>query len=305
MTTKLDNWQQWLYATDEDRRATAERGLRERNADLLWSLVQAFLWLRPTPDKHLSVHTLHTYRMGVQKFLKFLESIQIDGTQLPEQQQYVDWLQGQKLASMTVRTRSTAAKHLISSLIWAGLEQTNATPSAKFPSESRAKRQRRPYTEAEIDLLLKLANNEERLIILLGLDAGLKAGEMMALRRQDVLLSHIPPVLDIVSARKETFRLSLSNDLQYAFEAWFEECPVAPIENVLAGKRGEYVEDRLRRLCKRVGVNYENIGIEGLRLSAGARFHRENGDPKALMLFLRISHKRNIKRYIDAVRWLN
>lgn len=301
MGAGVDKWQRWLYATDAERRAAAEQGLKGRDAELLWELVQAHLSFRQKHEKKkpISTHTLHTYRMGVQNFLQFLREVPVEEHQLPTQQKYVDWLQGQHLAPMTVRTRNTAARHLTNTLIWAGLEQKKATARAALPSKEDAQSQPRPYTDAELSRLLSLADVEERLLVLLGLEAGLKAGEMVALTGQDVLLSSSPPTLNIVNERKGNASITVSPALEEALQAWFKASPPAPSKKILVGKNGEYAEDKLRRLCERAGVKYQGAGVEGLRLLAGIRFHRRNKHPEALMRFLRIGHKRNIRRYIE------
>lgn len=302
MTDQTDASKLWLFMTPGQRRKEVEQAIQEKNHTSFWLLLYAFLSIKRGENRPLSPHTIHTYRMGLQQFLRFLDVIEADLTQIPATQQYVNWLQEQKLAPTTVRNRATVAGHFIEALRWSGLEQRQASKPIKLPELSDRQPHRRPYTEAEVEALLRHADIEECLLLRLGLDAGFKAGEMVALRGQDVYLKGSNPTLVVRTLQKDIWLVPVSSELQQALHVWFRSYPALPSSQVLSGKKGEYIEDRLRRLCKRAKVEYSGASVEGLRLTAGARFHRKNKNVEDLMDFLRISHKRNIQHYLVAAQ---
>jgi len=296
------NPKQWLEIEAQQRLEAAQWALQEGDSALLWGLFEAHLSLRPQP---LSPHSLHTYRMGLLHYLRYTEETQVDRFGLPPLQLYVDWLHEQGLAHLTIRTRATAAGHFIRALQWSGISQPHVSRPHRFPESRDEQRHRRPYSNSEIAKLLGRADVEERLILLLGLETGLKAGEMSALRYGDVQLDSKPPHLMVKKHTGPGAVIEIPSALQSALRAWFAGRPFTPTSSVLPGKRGEYMEDKIRGLCQRTEVEYSGAAVEGLRLTAGARLYRSTNSLEALMIFLRISHRRNVAQYVAAAEGLS
>lgn len=285
--------QGWLQASKEQRYLWVAQTLLSEH-QILWALCEARLHVE-FGEKKPSRHTFHTYRMGLKQYLRFLLDTDANLMTLPPVQEYADWLSHQGRAAMTVRTRVAAAQLFIRSLDWSGFNMTSQHRSYTDLPNFRHKTQKKAYTSEEIAKLLEHADPEEAVIVRLGSELGLRAGEMLSLQRVDVKLT-LPASITLRTGSKE-WVLPISDPLRLALERWLE---AHTLPNIILGQRTNYISAVLQRLCSRVKtVEYGGAGVEGLRLAAGRRVWQETGDPIALKAFLRLKSNVTLDKYMQ------
>lgn len=300
--------ERWLTFTSEQRLIAAGQVIETRDPDALWMLVSAYLADQQVDGRPVSKHTLHTYRMGVRKFLQFVAEKSGELDDLPHMQVYVDWLGASGHSPMTIRTRVTAAQHLVRALQWAGIENELALQRVKFPKHQGQQKTRRAYTNDEITRLLRHADVETRVMVLLGVEAAFKPAEMLNLRLDEVRrdLGQGPNLClyrDGSGGRVAVDSVKVSPPLRQALEQWaavLEKMPNRPASRFLLSVRADYIEDKLRQLCQRAAVKYEGAGVEGLRIIAGARYYLKAGDKAGLRDFLRMTSTKGLEKYVQA-----
>lgn len=303
----------WLSFTPERRFTAARQAAEAHDPDQLWKLTSAYLADQQVDGRPVSPHTLHTYRMGVRKFLQFVEEKGEKLDNLPHMQAYVEWLSASGHSPMTIRTRVTAAQHLVRALQWSGIENDVALQRVKFPKDQGQQKTRRAYTNDEITRLLRHADIETRVMVLLGVEAAFKPSEMLNLRLNEVQndLRQGPNLCiyrDEHGGRAAVDSVQVSPPLRQALEQWstvLEKMQEKPAGRFLLSVHADYVEDKLRQLCQRAGVQYEGAGVEGLRISAGARFYAQMGNKGQLRDFLRMSSSKGLEKYVLAANQLD
>src|SRR5690606_37804206 len=179
------------------RAATAANS---RDPEELWALTEAYLFLHGSKGAKASQHTLRTYKRGV---LDLLTAWGGENLLRPSRDAGVIYLRrleaglkpdgtpADKAPSpATLQVKLAAARTLYRALRWSGA--TEARPfedvrAAKDPTPAWEKR--RPYTDAEVEELLELAEPAERVMVLLGAHGGLRIGEMTDLEWRDIDLT--------------------------------------------------------------------------------------------------------------------
>lgn len=314
MSPEIDESQEkWLSYDSEQRLIAARQAIETRDPHRLWVMTSAYLADQQDDGRPISVHTLHTYRMGVRKFLQFVAKKSAALDALAHMQVYADWLVASGQSPMTVRTRVTAAQHLVRALQWAGIENDLALQRVKFPKHQGQQRPRRAYTNDEITRLLRHADVETRVMVLLGVEAAFKPAEMLNLRLGEVRhdLNQGPNLhiyRDTPEGRVPAGCVEVSGDLAQALEHWAaarEGMKDSTTSRFLLSGRADYIEDKLRQLCQRANVEYEGAGVEGLRITAGARYYARVANKGQLLGFLRMSSSKGIEKYVLAASQLD
>lgn len=304
--------EKWLSLTSGQRLIAARQAIETRDPEQLWVLTSTYLADQQGDGRSVSTHTLHTYRMGVRKFLQFVAEKSAALDALPHMQVYADWLVASGHSAMTIRTRVTAAQHLVRALQWAGIENDLALQRVKFPKHQGQQKPRRAYTNDEVARLLRHADVETKVMVLLGIEIAFKPTEMLNLRLDEVQQdlnqgSSLHIYRDTREGRVPAGSVEVSGDLAQALEHW--AVARKGMKNntsrfILSG-RVDYIEDKIRQLCQRAGVQYEGAGVEGLRITAGARFYARVGNKVRLRDFLRMSSSKGLEKYILAASQLD
>lgn len=300
--------EKWLSYDSEQRLIAARHTIEAGDPDQLWFLTSAYLVDQQVDGRPISSHTLHTYRIGVRKFLQFVAEKSAALDALPNMQVYADWLAASGHSPMTVRTRVTAAQHLVRGLQWTGIENDVALQRVRFPQHKGQQKTRRAYTNDEITRLLRHADVETRVMVLLGVEAAFKPAEMLNLRVNEVRRdlsqgSYLHIYRDTPEGRVPAGSVEVSPPLRQALQQWaavLDKMPNKPDSRFLLSVRADYIEDKLRQLCQRADVEYEGAGVEGLRITAGARYYARVANKGHLRDFLRMSSSKGIEKYVLA-----
>ncbi|WP_407572567.1 tyrosine recombinase XerC [Deinococcus altitudinis] len=163
---------------------------------------------------------------------------------------------------------------------------TLSAPSLKAqPGEER-----RHFTEPEIDLLIRHAQDaEERCLILLGAHAGLKSGEVCGLDWTDVQLTEAE-----LSVRGRV--IPKDGLLDDALRDWARRHGGLLAEGSVFGYKDTYsVNQRLHRLCGRANLPYRPY--TSLRSSYALRLWQSTHDPRIMVEQLGIGSLKAVEAY--------
>ena len=247
MVYRLDlqsNAQTWAAQDEGEIRRRAVTAARDMNVAALWDLLEANLILNGLVGAKVSPHTLRAYRKGLSTFLEFAQTagVQLLRPRPNHGAAYARWLEGQGYNTSTVRVRLAAARKLFAALRWAGA--TDATPFADVrpaPDPVPRTEKRKPYTQGEVETLLRRADLEEKVILLLGAHAGLRVSEIAGLRRADIHLQGEHPHLMVTGKRQKRQGVPLSQSLQQVLQAWLAGTPQLTTY-VIGGQSSDYVQ---------------------------------------------------------------
>ncbi|MEZ4385485.1 MAG: site-specific integrase [Nannocystaceae bacterium] len=173
----------------------------------------------------------------------------------------------------------------------------------------RTRKQPSAYTEAETEALLEAAENDPqaRAMVLLGIDGGLRRGEILALRWDDVDLKR-----RLVTVRRTVVRGEVSETTKSRTESTVGltrrlAAALRAIRHdrapyVLVNRRGnhwreERIRKVLRRLVKRAGIRW--LGTHVLRRTCATRIADNGGGVNAVAAQLRHSGLQMASRYVD------
>jgi integrase/recombinase XerC len=303
LQTRAQGWAD-LDPAELRRRATV--AARDLDAGALWDLTEAHLLLNGLAGARVSPHTLRAYRKGLTVFLTYATGV---GVQLLRPRPnhgvaYVRWLEAQGFRTSSVRVRLAAARKLFAALRWAGAG--DSTPFADVrpaPDPVARTEKRRPYSDSEVLTLLRHADLEEQVILLLGAHAGLRVSEIAGLQRSDLQLDGEQPYLMVTGKRQKRQSVPLSRTLQAALGVWLAATP-GLTARVISGGSSDYVQDRVRSVCARAGVAYTRRQVHGLRHSAGTRMYSETQDLLAVRDHLRHADITSSEIYVEYARKL-
>lgn len=276
-STQLEHAQRWATLAPDELKRRAALAANERDAEALWGLTRAHLYLHGAKGARVSESTLRQYRTGVCALVGAWQGENLLRPSRDAGALYARQLE-QTLAPSTVGLRLAAARALYRALRWSGA--TEAAPfegvtAAADPTPAHEKRGY--YRTGEIEQLLARADAAEAVVVLLGAHAGLRISEMAGLRWTDVGSSK----LRVLGKGGKLARVVLSERLAAALERLRLEPPQSHRR-----RGGEYVlpwsanriRERFRDLCERAGVMYEGRDVHGLRHSAATRLYQQTKD---------------------------
>lgn len=259
----------WASLPADELRRRAVTAANDRNCAELWGLTEAFLLLHGSAGAKVSPHTREAYRLGVRDLCR---AWQAENLLRPSRDAAPVWLrtlEDEGKSPATCRVKVAAARALYRALRWAGATSVapfeDARP-ARDPTPAWDKRQ--PYSRDELERLLDRASPEDRAMVLLGAHAGLRVGEITALRWADVDLEagELTTTGKGMKVRHVPLSASLTAALQEVGRSGDERIFPFTVSNA---------RYRMRVLCRRAGVSYK--GMHSLRHAAGTRLYAETG----------------------------
>lgn len=286
----------------EALRVQAVTAARDMDEAGLWAVLEAFLVLRSSRGARVSVRTLEAYQAGLKALLEWAgpAGMSLLRPRGNDGFRYVRHLEALGLAPASVRVRLAAARMLYAALRWAG-----ATDAAPFTDVKAAHdpvpawEKRKPYADSEVRALLAAAEVEDRVIILLGSDCGLRVTEMSRMLRGDVHLGGERPYLVVTGKREKRQRVPLSRRTEAALGAWLSLTPgYGP--HLLTIRTRRAIEDRLKRLCERADIPYQ--GVHSLRHRAGTKAYKQTRDILVVRDLLRHANTQVTERYVHHAR---
>lgn len=265
----------WRDRASDERRRRAVEAARDRDDSALWSLVEAHLTLHGVSGAQTSLHTLRTYRVGVEQAITALEG---ENLLSPSRDWGAAWKAelAARYAPSTVNVKLAAARALYAALRWAGATEAEPFRDLKGQRDpTPASEKVAAYPQGDLERLLAVADPRERLLVLLGAHAGLRVSEACALRLEDLKGEKI--VVRLGKGGKLR-RVRASSRLRQAIL----ELPLSTRKGTgtLLNVGDQRARQIMRSLCARAGVEY--LAVHPLRHAAGKRLYRETRDVLAV-----------------------
>jgi len=271
----------WKGLPPDERRRRAVEACMAHNTVALWRLTEVWTTLHGRAGALVSPHTRKNYRHGVETLV---EAWGRENLLRPARDAAVLWLrqlEAQGLKPATVQIRLAAARALYGALRWAGATDVDPFDGVRVAADpTPAWEKRAPYSAAEFEALLAVAQGEDRALVLLAGHGGLRISECLALAWTDVEL----PQRRLVVARGKGGKrrtVPLSGTLLAALRA------LRPPDGrgyVLPYRSDFPARARIKRLTavaqlpggEEPGIPYR--GIHALRHTCGTRLVRETGN---------------------------
>ena len=266
----------WLRLSPAERRRTAMQAAHDHDADTLWGLTEA--WLRSFSPVGASVSpaTVRSYRTGVRALLAAWARQDLLRPDPDAATTYLRQLERRGLAPTTIQARLAAARGMYAGLRWCRAVLTDPFAACRAPRDATpAWEKRMPYADDEVAALLQAATDPtDRVLVLLGAHAGLRAQECTDLCWADVHLAR----RDLLARRGKGGKqrvVALSASLRQAIQtlARREDGYVLPYRSAGSAWR------HMQALCAAADVTAK--GVHALRHTAGTRLYAETRDLEA------------------------
>ena len=261
----------WTELNSEERRRRAVLAAQHLDREVLWSLTEAHTSIYGSAGVKMSVRTRRSYREGIGKFLDHAESSGV-GLIRPERDSgplYIRTLEANGLSPSSVRVHLAAVRALFRALRWAGatvLDPFSDARPAKDKTAAWDKRQ--PYTDDEVQGLIRMAGPRDQALILLCAHGGLRVEEALSLDWGDVDLPGAVLTVKNGKGGKQR-RVTLTPSLVMVLKT-------LPQEGLVIGATQTAARQRLRLLANHAGTRY--LGWHAFRHYAGTRIVRQTGN---------------------------
>jgi len=269
--TADDGLNPWLRLQPAERRRLAMQAAHERDAPALWGLTEAWLCADPRHGT-VAAGTTKNYRTDLRHLLDAWDQEDLLRPAPDAAAAYVRVLERRGLAPDTIANRLATARGLYAALRWARAVLADPFEGVHAPRDPTPPWEKRlPYDDDEVAALAQAADPHDRVLVLLGAHAGLRAGECVALRWEDVR----PGRRDLTvrrgkggAARTVAMSATLARALQVL--------PRRSDGYVLPYRASVSAWRHIQTLCTAAGVAPK--GVHSLRHSAGTRLYAETGD---------------------------
>jgi integrase/recombinase XerC len=313
----------WADLSDAERKRRAVAAAQEHDHAALWDIAEAYLTLYGRKGGAISPLTLAAYRQALLPPTGWPPTEPRTRDAPPPLTLFVAW-QGENLLhpSLMAGARwlrqlegrgyitSTVRKYLAAgNAFYAALRLAGATDADPFkdvhpaPDPTPRSEKRGPYSDAEIIRMLAHAEGPDRLLVLLGADAGLRVSELTALAWADV---HLPErrlaVREGKGGRQRTVPISARLARELAAQQPNGSLYVLPYDVApLTPRRGRPRKDptdlqptskrtrawrRLREIATAAGVSFRGKAVHGLRHRAGTKLYRRRENIRDVMALL-------------------
>lgn len=259
----------WVDLLPDDRRRQATAAAQIKDAETLWSLLEAYLATYGAAGAKLSAHTLRSYERGLVVFLEYANTQALNVIR-PGRDAGARWirsLEADNLSPSSVRVRLAAARMLYRALRWAGATESDPfadVQAAKDPTAAWDKRS--PYGHDEVEALIHQAEPRDRVLVLLCAHGGLRVSEALAVTWPDIDLVGRALVVRKGKGGKQR-RVTISDRLRQALDA------IKQTDGRVLQWSDVRARARLEQLCDRVAVPYK--GVHALRHYAGTRLMQQ------------------------------
>lgn len=260
----------WTTLNPEERRRRAMLAAQHLDREALWSLTEAHTVLYGAAGAGLSPRTARAYREGLGKLIDyagrsgfgFIRPTPDSGAL------YIRSLEAAGLSPASVRVHLAAARTMLRALRWAGATTLDPFSDVRPQRDNTAAwDKRQPYTDQEVQNLLKYASPRDQALILLCAHGGLRIQEALTLTWEDVDLAASVLVVRQGKGGKAR-RVHLTGRLVRALD-------VLPRPGPIVGGTQAAARQRLKRIAEKCGTTYR--GWHAFRHYAGTRLVRQTG----------------------------
>lgn len=319
----------WASLPPDELKRRAASAASTRDAQQLWALTEAYLFLHGSRGAKISKHTLRTYRRGV---VDLVEAWPGENLLRPSRDAGVIYMRRLEngvpvtagasqadaadpaaptapLSASSLQVKLASARTLYKALRWAGATEARPFDDVRVGKDlTPAWEKRRPYSDAEVESLLEHAEGAEKLMVLLGAHAGLRIGEMADLRWADI--DYDRSHLRVRSGKGgKAATVHVTKRLRDALHDYMRAQSAVQHEKNRQRESGlvlpwgtDHARKRFKRVCQLAGVEYASAGVHGLRHGAGTRYYRQTKDLGRVAAHLRHADIQTTRIYakIDA-----
>ncbi|THF69208.1 integrase [Deinococcus sp. Arct2-2] len=288
-----------------ERRRLALKAVQDHDLDGMWELVQAYLVLHGRRGTKISPSTLRKYKLCIRIYWAWADEHGVMLIRpLPDSgRAFLRHLEGRGMVKTSVGGYLAACRALHETLQWSGVKADDPFKFARPTADGRPPLVKgKPYTLAEVEVLLAAATPEGAVVITLGADCGLRNAEIAGLKKQDVHLYADPPTVLVYGKGAKTREVVLSTRAEAALIRWLDQVAHLPHPYVLIANSTDRVQDIVRRLCAKTGVAWTKRKVHGLRRTAGTRAYTESKDLLDTRDFLGHSQASTTEVYIHYAR---
>ena len=260
----------WTTLNPEERRRRAILAAQHLDRETLWSLTEAHTVLYGAAGAGLSPRTARAYRGGLGKLIDyagrsgfgFIRPAPDSGAL------YIRSLETAGLSPASVRVHLAAARTVFRAMRWAGATTLDPFSDVRPQRDNTAAwDKRQPYTDQEVQNLLKYASPRDQALIFLCAHAGLRIEEALSLQWVDVDL--LAGMLTVRQGKGGKLRrVSLTRSLIQALQD-------LPHGDLVIGGTQVAARQRLKVIAARAGSRYR--GWYAFRHYAGTRLVRQTG----------------------------
>lgn len=293
----------WAHLPPDELRRRSAVAASTRDADELWNLTRAHLFLHGAKGARVAEGTLRQYRTGVRALVEAWQGENLLRPSRDAGALYARQLE-QTLAPSTVGLRLAAARALYRALRWSGATEASPFDGVTAAADPTPAHEKRGYYRThEVEQLLGQADAAEVVIVLLGAHAGLRISEMAALKWSDVQgMAHVNGARSIRVLGKggKLARVNLSERLGAALERLRlepEQSHRRRSPDLVLPWSANRIRERFRDLCERAGVAYSERAFHGLRHSAATRLYQQTKDLGRVASHVRHSNINTTRRY--------
>lgn len=327
LTSSLERARSLLTMSSEDRRLFAAQAVNERDSEALWALTEAYL-----TRKQASRNTFAAYRKGVMVLLEAWSGVNLLRPRREDAELYVLNLMApdrpvdeedrnrfedgrsvkhKPLSPASVRARVSAAKAFYDALRWADVTDAKPFEDISLPklrSKPVERAREKSYTRSELARMARVCRDwDDRLILLLGAHAGLRASEMLALRWEDLDL-HDGRLTVRFGKGGTTASVTMSEELLRSLRTLRRSLfPAGRASGlVLETRSRSHLYKRVERLWTDAFAHHgEEIppftkGVHGLRHHAGVTYARQTHDLRKVRDHLRHASMSSTEIYMAA-----
>jgi len=254
----------WSEMAGDERKQRAIHACAVHDVATLWELTDAWLTLQRKAGAP-SPRTRTGYYRGVQILLAAWRNEDLVRPRRGAGASWIKDLEDNGLKPSTINVYRAAARSLYAALRWTGATKADPFRASTTRKAAPPTGKRASFSKDEVRALLDYATGDDRVLVLLGVHAGLRVDEMLALRWEDIDLRRREMVLQ--SGRGKPRVIRLTADLAAILQEQSEAGQRSP--HVLPYRTRESAWRRLAILCRR--VNIEPRGLHSLRQQATAR----------------------------------
>ena len=281
----------WASLSKDTRKRRAAKASAENDRDELEPLLiaHAITWGRA--GAATSDQTLKTYWRGAKKLLDWSSENTLLVHQIdPESaRRFVTSLN--TLSPKSQSTYLSGAKAMVAAMRWAGLGGENPFVGIGIRDNRTASEKADPYTDEELSALLSANNRErDRVLLLLGADAGLRLFETTNLQWSDIDFKHRQITVEGKGRRVGTIKITrrLVDALKNLRET--------NDEGLVFGVSLRRIQQLFNAMCLRAVIRCR--GYHQLRHSCGTRLYKQTKDLALVARHLRHSSTKTSEIYV-------
>ena len=283
----LEIVEDWAGMARESRKRRAAKASQNDDRETLQGLLESYVMLYGRKRTDTSPRTLETYWRGAQKMLDWCARRGRTPHQITKEDANRFLVSMGDLSAKSRQVYITGAKTLIEAMRWAGMGSGDPFASTRVIDPTPMTEKADPYTVDELSKMLGIADKRDRVIILLGADAGLRLAEVVDLNWGDVDFER--KQITVTGKGRKRATVSVTDRLLHAL-------------GQLEGERGRVikvsrrrVQQLIERICDRAGVS--GRGFHALRHSCGTRLYEATKDLLVVQRHLRHSSARTTELY--------